>query len=410
MNGFALILLATAIFTLIILILVALILLAKSKLMPSGSVKIVINDQEDQKLEVSVGGKLLPTLAAHQIFLSSACGGKGSCAQCKCQVLAGGGDILPTERSMLSTKSISQNYRLSCQVPVKRDLKIKIPADVFNVKKLVCTVVSNKNVASFIKELVLELPANEDFHFRAGGFVQIEAPKKMVKFENFLIEEEYKSDWDKYDQWKHVTKIDEPAARAYSMASYPLEKGVIVLNVRIASPPPNKPDAPPGQVSAFVFNLQPGDKVTIYGPYGEFFARDTESEMIFIGGGAGMAPLRSHIFDQLKRLKSKRKISFWYGARSKKEMFYAEDFDRLAKEHDNFTWQVALSNPQPEDNWSLDVGFIHSVLLDKYLKDHPAPEDCEYYLCGPPPMLQATIQMLDNLGVEPENILFDDFG
>jgi len=410
MSGLALILFSTLVFTIIIIILVFFILLAKSKLVQSGNVQITINGDSSGNLTVPIGGKLLTKLAENNIYLSSACGGKGSCAQCKCKVLAGGGDVLPTEKSLLSPRNIRNNERLSCQVQVKRDLKIEIPPDVFNVKKLLCTVRSNKNVASFIKELVLELPPGEDFQFRAGGYIQIEAPKQAVSFKDFHIEEEYKSDWTKYDQWKYISNIDEPSARAYSMASYPLEKGIIMFNIRIASPPPNKPKAPPGQVSAFVFNLKPGDQVTLYGPYGEFFAKNTDAEMIFLGGGAGMAPLRSLIFDQLERLKSKRKISFWYGARSKREMFYTKDFNQLAKKHENFTWNIALSDPKPEDNWQSHTGFIHQVLYDEYLKDHPVPEDCEYYLCGPPLMLQSALQMLDNLGVEPENILFDDFG
>ncbi|MCK5059324.1 MAG: NADH:ubiquinone reductase (Na(+)-transporting) subunit F, partial [Candidatus Aminicenantes bacterium] len=315
-----------------------------------------------------------------------------------------------TELSMLSRKSIKEGYRLFCQVPVKRDMDIEIPPEIFNVKKLECTVRSNRNAASFIKELVLELPPGEGFVFRAGGYVQIEAPKQTVRFRNFVIEEQYKSDWDKYDQWEYISKIDEVSARAYSMASHPLEKGIIMLNVRLASPPPHAPHAPPGQVSAYVFNLKPGDKVVIYGPFGDFFARFTEAEMIFIGGGAGMAPMRSHIFDQLKRIKTKRKMSFWYGARSKREMFYVADFNKLAGEHNNFQWHVALSDPVPGDKLEGYIGFIHQVLYDNYLKDHPAPEDCEYYICGPPLMLKAVIRMLDGLGVEPENIMFDDFG
>lgn len=410
MNELNLILLSTFMFTLIVVVLVFIILGAKSKLVSIGNVKIVINDDPKRSLTIPVGGKLLTTLADNKIYLSSACGGKGSCAQCKAKILEGGGDTLPTEQSLLSRKSIHQGYRLFCQVPVKRDMKIEIPPEMFNVKRLECTVRSNRSVASFIKELVLELPKGEDFTFRAGGYVQIEAPKQTVRFRDFIIEEEYKSDWDKYDQWGYISKIDEPLVRAYSMASYPLEKGIIMLNVRIASPPPGVPQAPPGQVSAYIFNLKQGDKVVIYGPFGEFFARETESEMIFVGGGAGMAPLRSHIFDQLERIKTKRKISFWYGARGKREMFYVDDFNKLSDEHKNFEWYVALSDPLPGDKWDGYVGFIHQVLYDNYLKDHPAPEDCEYYICGPPPMLQAVIKMLDSLGVEPEYIMFDDFG
>jgi Na+-transporting NADH:ubiquinone oxidoreductase subunit F len=289
-------------------------------------------------------------------------------------------------------------------------MKIEVPAEVFDIRKWECTVRSNHNVATFIKELVLELPKGESVDFRAGGYIQIEAPKHIVKYSDFDIEEEYREDWDKYNLWKFVSKVDEPVLRAYSMASYPEEKEIIMLNVRIASPPPRLPDAPPGQMSSYIFNLKPGDKVTISGPYGEFFAKDTDAEMVFVGGGAGMAPMRSHIFDQLKRLDSKRKISFWYGARSRRESFYDDEFDKLAAEHDNFEWHLALSEPLPEDNWTGYTGFIHQVLQDNYLKDHPAPEDCEYYMCGPPMMNNACLQMLDSLGVERENIALDDFG
>ncbi|MCW8848568.1 MAG: NADH:ubiquinone reductase (Na(+)-transporting) subunit F, partial [Melioribacteraceae bacterium] len=315
-----------------------------------------------------------------------------------------------TETSKLNRKQIRENYRLSCQVPIKANMKIEVPAEVFDIRKWECTVRSNHNVATFIKELVLELPKGESVDFRAGGYIQIEAPEHVVKYSDFDIEDEYREDWDKYNLWKYVSKVDEPVLRAYSMASYPEEKEIIMLNVRIASPPPRVPDAPPGQMSSYIFNLKPGDKVTISGPYGEFFAKDTDAEMVFIGGGAGMAPMRSHIFDQLKRLHSKRKISFWYGARSRRESFYDEEFDKLAEEHDNFTWHLALSEPLPEDNWTGYTGFIHQVLHDNYLKDHPAPEDCEYYMCGPPMMNNAVIQMLENLGVERENIALDDFG
>ncbi len=325
-------------------------------------------------------------------------------------VKKGGGDALQTEAAMLNRKQIRDHYRLSCQLAVKEDLSLEVPAELFDIKKWECTVRSNYNVATFIKELVLELPEGEDVNFRAGGYVQIEAPPHTVNYKDFIVEDEYKPDWDKYNLWKYVSKVDEDCVRAYSMASYPEEKGIIMLNVRIATPPPNAPDAPPGQMSSFIFNLKPGDKVIISGPYGEFFARDTENEMIFIGGGAGMAPMRSHIFDQLGRLNSKRKISYWYGARSFREMFYVEDFNTLEKEHDNFKWYIGLSEPLPEDNWDGLTGFIHQILYDNYLKDHPAPEDCEYYLCGPPMMISAVTKMLDELGVEPDNILFDDFG
>jgi Na+-transporting NADH:ubiquinone oxidoreductase subunit F len=322
----------------------------------------------------------------------------------------GGGDVLQTETAMLNRKQIREHYRLSCQLAVKEDLGLEVPAELFDIKKWECTVRSNHNVATFIKELILELPEGEDVNFRAGGYIQIEAPPHSVNYKDFIVEDEYRPDWDKFNLWKYVSKVEEDIVRAYSMASYPEEKGIIMLNVRIASPPPDAPDAPPGQMSSFIFNFKRGDKVIISGPYGEFFAKDTKNEMVFVGGGAGMAPMRSHIFDQLRRLHSDRKITYWYGARSLREMFYTEDFDMLAKENENFKWHVALSEPLPEDNWTGYTGFIHQVLYDNYLKDHPAPEDCEYYLCGPPMMISAVTKMLDDLGVEPDNIMFDDFG
>ena len=410
MEGMSLVFLGVIMFTLIVLLLVMVILFAKSKLVPSGNVTISINDNPKNTLTVPIGGKLLNALADNKVYLPSACGGGGTCGECKCIVSEGGGDVLPTETSKLNRKQIRDNYRLSCQVPIKDNMKIEVPAEVFDIRKWECTVRSNHNVATFIKELVLELPEGENVDFRAGGYIQIEAPEHVVKYSDFEIEQEYREDWDKFNLWQFVSKVEEPVLRAYSMASYPEEKGIIMLNVRIASPPPRTPDVPPGQMSSFIFNLKPGDKVIISGPYGEFFAKDTEAEMVFVGGGAGMAPMRSHIFDQLKRLDSKRKISFWYGARSRRESFYDDEFDKLAEEHDNFTWHLALSEPLPEDNWTGYTGFIHQVLHDNYLKDHPAPEDCEYYMCGPPMMNNAVIQMLENLGVERENIALDDFG
>lgn len=410
MSDFGLITLSVTLFSLIVLALVLLILFAKSKLVASGNIAIIINKNPDQALDVPVGGKLLNTLVDQQIFVPSACGGGGTCGECKVVVNEGGGDILPTEVSKLSRKQVKSNCRLACQVPVKSDMKIEIPPELFEIKKWECTVRSNHNVATFIKELVLELPEGESVDFRAGGYIQIEAPPHEVRYDQFLIEEEFKPDWDHFDIWKYVSKVNEPILRAYSMASYPEEEGIIMLNVRIATPPPQVPDAPPGQMSSFIFNLQPGDRVTISGPYGEFFAKDTDTEMVFIGGGAGMAPMRSHIFDQLKRLNSNRKISYWYGARSLREVFYEEDFDKLAEENDNFEWYVGLSEPQPEDNWEGYTGFIHNILFENYLRDHQAPEDCEYYMCGPPMMTSAVIKMLEDLGVEPENILLDDFG
>lgn len=395
-------------FTGIVLALVLIILLAKSRLVAEGTVRILINDEKE--IEAPVGGKLMQTLAENGLYVPSACGGGGSCAQCRVKVLEGGGAILPTETSHISKREAREGWRLSCQVPVKQDMRIQVPEHVFGVRKWHCTVKSNRNVATFIKELVLDLPPGEEVPFRAGGYIQIECPPHEVRFRDFDIDERFRDDWDRYDLWKYVSKVDEPVVRAYSMANYPLEKGIIMLNVRIATPPPSKPDAPPGKMSSYIFSLKPGDKVTISGPYGEFFARDTDKEMVFVGGGAGMAPMRSHIMDQFYRIKTKRKVTFWYGARSKRELFYVEDFDKIQAEHDNFRWYIALSEPLPEDNWTGYTGFIHEVLYEHYLKDHPAPEDCEYYLCGPPMMNAAVIKMLLDLGVEREDIMLDDFG
>ncbi len=410
MSGLSLILLGVAMFIFIVIALVLVIVFARSKLVASGNIQIVINEDEENALTVPVGGKLVNALAASKIFVSSACGGGGTCGQCTVKVFEGGGDILPTETSQITRKEAREGTRLSCQVPVKQDMRIEIPPEIFHVKQWECTVRSNHNVATFIKELLLELPEGEDVNFRAGGYIQIEAPPHVADYKNFIIEDEYKDDWDKYNVWQYVSKVEEDVTRAYSMANYPEEKGIIMLNVRIASPPPNLPNVPPGQMSSYIFDLKPGDKVTITGPFGEFFARETDAEMVFVGGGAGMAPMRSHIFDQLTRIKTKRKITYWYGARSLREMFYLDDFNTLAKENPNFEWHFALSEALPEDNWTGLTGFIHQVLYDNYLKDHPAPEDCEFYMCGPPMMNSAVIKMLDNLGVEPENIMLDDFG
>ena len=402
------ILLGVIFFTLIVIALVFIIIGAKSKLVASGDVEILINDEKD--IHVPVGAKLLTALADNGLFVPSACGGGGTCAQCRVKVLEGGGEILPTERSHITKREALEGDRLSCQVTVKQDMKIVVPEEVFGVKKWECTVKSNHNVATFIKELVLDLPEGEEIHYRAGGYIQIECPPHVVRYADFDIEEEFRDDWDKYDLWRYVSEVKEETLRAYSMASYPLEKE-IMLNVRIATPPPGAPDnVPPGIMSSYIFSLKPGDKCIISGPYGEFFAKDTDNEMVFIGGGAGMAPMRSHIFDQLRRLKSKRKMTFWYGARSKREMFYVEDFDMLAKENDNFGWHCALSDPLPEDNWKGYTGFIHEVIYENYLKDHPAPEDCEYYMCGPPMMNAAVIKMLEDIGVESDHIFLDDFG
>jgi Na+-transporting NADH:ubiquinone oxidoreductase subunit F len=404
------ILFGVTLFTAIVLVLVAFILVARSRLVSSGDVHININGDESKSIDVPAGGKLLNTLADQGIFLSSACGGGGTCAQCKCVVLDGGGDILPTEEGHFTKSQIREGYRLSCQVNVKQDMKIEVPEEFFGVKKWECEVISNDNVATFIKELVLKLPEGEEVDFRAGGYVQLECPPYEIKFSDFDIADEYRGDWERFKFFDLTAKNDEDVIRAYSMANYPDEKGILKFNIRIATPPPGSKDIQPGKMSSFVFNLKPGDKITVFGPFGEFFAKDTDAEMVFIGGGAGMAPMRSHIFDQLKRLNSKRKISFWYGARSMREAFYTEEYDQLAEENDNFKWHLALSDPQPEDNWTGLTGFIHQVLFDNYLKDHPAPEDCEFYMCGPPMMNAAVIKMLEDLGVERDNILLDDFG
>jgi Na+-transporting NADH:ubiquinone oxidoreductase subunit F len=402
------IILGIVLFTLIIMGLVFLILGARTRLVSTGDVNIIINDEKT--IKTKPGSKLLGALADADLFVSSACGGGGTCGQCKVKIFEGGGSILPTEESHITKREANDGERLSCQVSVKQDMKIEVPEEVFGVKKWECTVRSNHNVATFIKELILELPEGEDVNFRAGGFIQIECPPHTVEYKNFTIEDDYKGDWDRYDMWRYKSVVKEDVVRAYSMANYPEEKGIIMLNVRIASPPPDNDDIPPGQMSSYIFDLKEGDKVTISGPFGEFFAKDTDKEMVFIGGGAGMAPMRSHIFDQLRRIKTDRKISFWYGARSLREMFYTEDFDELAAENDNFTWNVALSDALPEDNWEGYTGFIHNVLYDNYLKDHPAPEDCEFYMCGPPMMNAAVINLLEDLGVERENIFLDDFG
>ncbi len=404
------IILGVAVFVLVIVSLVLVLMVAKSKLVPSGDVSITINDDPDKAITTQAGSTLLNTLAAEKIFIPSACGGKGTCGVCKVDVLEGGGVLLPTETSHISRGEARQGTRLSCQVKVKQDMKIHVAPEIFSVRKWQCRVRSNRNVATFIKELVLELPEGEEVPFRAGGYIQIECPPHEIRYADFDIEEEYREDWDKYDMWRFVSKVDEPVTRAYSMASFPLEKDIIMLNVRIASPPPNMPEVPPGKMSSYIFGLKPGDEVTISGPFGEFFAKETDNEMVFIGGGAGMAPMRSHIFDQFRRLHTDRKVSYWYGARSLREAFYQEDFDQIEAENDNFSWHLALSEPLPEDDWHGSTGFIHQVVYEEYLKNHPAPEDAEYYLCGPPMMNQAVINMLLELGVEPENIALDDFG
>lgn len=398
-------------FTGIVITLVCVILLARKLLVPSGLVTLEINDDPSKTLEVPMGGKLLQTLADKKIFVPSACGGGGSCGQCKVQVLEGGGEILPTELGHMSRREVRDHWRLACQTPVKQNMKLQINPEIFSVQKWECTVKSNRNVATFIKELVLELPEGEHVDYRAGGYIQIECDPHTVAYKDFDIDPEYHGDWDKYNLWQYVSTCTEHVTRAYSMASYPAEKGIVMLNVRIASPPPRMPNVPPGLMSSYIFSLKPGDKVTISGPYGEFFVNEkSDSEMIYVGGGAGMAPLRSQIFDELLTKNCQRKISYWYGARSLREVFYADEFDRLAEKFPNFSWHLALSDPLPEDNWKGPTGFIHQCLYDLYLKDHPAPEDCEYYMCGPPMMTGAVVKLLDSLGVERENIYFDDFG
>ncbi len=403
------IILGVAFFTAIVIALVAVILGARSRLVASGSVHLIIND--DRSIDTPVGDKLLGALARAKIYLPAPCGGSGTCAQCRVRILEGGGPLLPTEAAHISKREAAAGERLACQVAVKQDMRLQVPEHVFGVRKWECTVRSNHNVATFIKELILELPEGDEVPFRAGGYIQIECPPHELKFSDFDIDEQFRPDWDRYDLWRLESRVDEPVTRAYSMANYPEEKGVIILNVRIATPPPGAAaGVPPGKMSSYLFGLSPADTVTISGPYGEFFARETDNEMVFIGGGAGMAPMRSHIFDQLKRLRTKRKMSFWYGARSLRELFYSEEFDRLAAENENFQWHAALSEPKPDDHWKGLTGFIHTVLYEHHLKEHPAPEECEYYLCGPPMMNAAVIKMLEDLGVESDNILLDDFG
>lgn len=409
MSGAMIVFLGVLVFTTVVLALVAMILVARRALVPSGPVHLEIN--ESKKLTIPAGGKLLNALADNGIFVSSACGGGGTCAQCKVRVIEGGGEILETETGHINRKEAQEGYRLSCQVAVKQDMKLEVPPEVFETKKWECTVRSNRNVATFIKELILELPAGEEVGFKAGGYIQIEAPPHVVHYKDFEIEENFRSDWDTYNVWRYTSTVDEQVIRAYSMANYPGEKGIIMLNVRVASPPPRAPDGtPPGKMSSYIFNLKPGDKVTISGPYGEFFIKSSKAEMVYIGGGAGMAPLRSHIFELFKNLKTDRKVSYWYGGRSIRELFYIDHFRGIEEQFPNFKFNIALSEPKPEDNWTGYVGFIHQVVLENYLKNHPAPEDIEYYLCGPPMMNAAVFKMLDDLGVEPENIAYDDFG
>jgi len=403
-------LLAVSMFLIIILALVALLMVAKAKLVPAAEVKIIINDDEENPVITMAGGTLLNVLADKKIFIPSACGGGGTCGVCKVHVHDGGGAMLPTEKGHISRGEAREGCRLSCQVKVKQDMRIEVEPEIFSVKKWECTVKSNDGVATFIKEFVLQLPDGDSVPFRAGGYIQIESPPHVANYKDFIIEDEYRDDWDKFNLWQFVSKVDETVTRAYSMANYPGEEGIIMLNVRIASPPPRLPNVPPGKMSSYIFAQKPGDKVVISGPFGEFFAKETDNEMVFIGGGAGMAPMRSHIFDQFKRIHTDRKVTFWYGARSWREAFYIEDFNEIQAENDNFQWFIALSDALEEDDWQGLTGYIHQVVLDEYLAKHPSPEDVEYYLCGPPIMNKCVIEMLEDLGVEPENIALDDFG
>ena len=402
--------LGVGMFIAIVLALVFIIMFAKSKLVPEGEITITINGGAESSITAQPGDKLLGALANAGIFVSSACGGGGTCGQCRVDIKAGGGELLPTEVDHISKKEAKQGCRLSCQVSIKENMDIELEEEIFGIKKWDCEVVSNDNKATFIKELVLRIPNGESVPFRAGGYIQIEAPPHHVKYSDFDIPEEYRGDWERFGFFNIESKVEDETIRAYSMANYPEEEGIIMLNVRVASPPPNNLTLPAGKMSSYIWSLKEGDKATISGPFGEFYAKDSTAEMVFVGGGAGMAPMRSHIFDQLRRINTTRPITFWYGARSLREMFYVEDFDMLQKENPNFKWHVALSDPQPEDNWKGDTGFIHNVLLENYLKSHPAPEDCEFYMCGPPMMNAAVINMLKEMGVEDENIMLDDFG
>ncbi|MFA8450492.1 MAG: NADH:ubiquinone reductase (Na(+)-transporting) subunit F [Bacteroidales bacterium] len=407
------VLISVIIFLIIILALVGILLFARKKLTPQGKVKLKINGEKE--LEVEPGSSLLSTLSNNKIFLPSACGGGGTCAMCKCQVNSGGGTILPTEKGFFTRKEQQENWRLGCQVKVREDMDIAVPAEVFGIKKWECEVISNKNVATFIKEFVVRLPEGETLDFRSGGYIQIDVPKIEVPFKDMEVEDEYREDWDKFNMWDLTMKNPEPCFRAYSMANHPAEGNIVKLNIRIATPPWDRKSngfmkVNPGICSSFIFSRKPGDKVTVSGPYGEFFIKDTEREMMFIGGGAGMAPMRSHIFDLYLTKKSKRKSSFWYGGRSLRELFYMDEFEKIAEENPGFSFNVALSEPLPEDNWKGETGFIHQVIYDNYLKNHPEPEEIEYYLCGPPMMNAAMLQMLEDLGVPNEMIAFDDFG
>jgi Na+-transporting NADH:ubiquinone oxidoreductase subunit F len=401
--------LGIAFFTGIVLLLVLVILAARHWLVATGQVDITINDATT--VQVPVGGKLLDALSSAGVYLPAACGGTGTCGQCRLWVLEGGGAVLPTEKTRLTRRELRDGTRLACQVTIPQEMAVRVPDEIFGVKEWTCRVRANTHVASLIKELVLELPQGETIDFRAGGYIQVMCPRYRARFSDFDIDAAYREDWDRFDLWRFEAGTSKSTTRAYSLANYPEENDVIILNVRVAIPSPGAPEsALPGVVSSYLFSLRPGDAVTVSGPYGHFFATETDAEMVFVGGGVGMAPIRSHILDQLKRLKTRRKISFWYGARNRRQVLYRDEFDRLAEEHDNFQWFVALSETLPDGVWKGRTGFIHDVLLDDYLKNHPAPEDCEYYLCGPPMMIKAVRRMLDNLGVDPDNIFFDDFG
>ncbi|TNF59594.1 MAG: NADH:ubiquinone reductase (Na(+)-transporting) subunit F [Deltaproteobacteria bacterium] len=403
------IILAVAAFTSIVVLLSALILAARSRLVETGTVQMIVND--DRTFQVPAGTKLLAALSNVGLYLPSGCGGKGTCGQCRVGVLEGGGPLLPTEESLIGRHEAAQHVRLGCQVTVRENVRVRVPEELFGVRKWECTVRSTRGLSTFIKEIVLELPPGEQVPFRAGGYIQLECPRYQVKYSDFEIEPRFRDEWSRLNLWRFSAGTKSPTTRAYSIGNYPEEEGIILLTIGLALPPPgSSEDIQPGVVSSYLFNLRPGDPVTIAGPYGEFYAKDTNNEMVFIGGGTGMAPLRSHIFDQLKRIKTDRKISFWFGVRSKRDLFYYEDFKRLAAEHPNFSYTVALSEPKSDDDWDGPVGFIHQVAYDQYLAHHDAPEDCEYYMCGPPLMVSAVQKMLTDLGVPEENVMFDDFG
>ena len=409
----SIVLISIAVFLVVVLIPVTVLVFVRKKLAPQGKVKININDEKE--IEVEPGNSLLATLANEQIFLPSACGGGGSCGMCRCQVLEGGGTILPTETGFFSRKEQQDHWRLGCQVKVREDMKIKINPQIFGIKKWECEVVSNRNVATFIKEFVVKLPEGEHLKFLSGGYIQIDVPAIDVNYKDIDVDEEYRADWEKFGMFDLVMHNPEPQFRAYSMASYPAEDNIIMLNVRIATPPFDRVNGGfmkvnPGVCSSYIYSLKPGDKVTISGPYGEFHIKDTKREIIFIGGGAGMAPMRSHILDLFLTKHTDRKVSYWYGGRSLRELFYIDDFRKIEEENPNFKFNIALSAPLPEDNWTGYVGNIHEVLLENYLKNHSEPEEIEYYLCGPPMMTAAVLKMLDSLGVPKEMISFDDFG